>query len=958
MVQLVEFEGQKHEFPDDFSDADIAKALSSAAPPAAPAPQAPAAPAGPVQAPRYGSSGETLPPLPAPSAPTPQPSLIDRIMGGIGAADDIGANAARGMRTGFSNLLGLPVDAVNASPMLLNILPGVSGVGPMSSKPVMGSKFIDSAIGGFGTVPEPPDAGVAGRVARRVGEEVGAAAIPAGAALATAGRVGVQGARELPTLARMFVEPAAISPNKFIRQEATMAGAAGTGAAGAGEAVRGAGGDPSSPTGQVADIIGAIMGAGTAAGLGRVGPPVANTAKALMPGAKYNYADEFVRGNVAETLGSAYGLPDQPGGMNTQPLIDAIERGNRPGAVVPGFKETLGDRTASPGIAALEYSRQSGPNSGQFTTRRMENVEATDKAIQANAPTEATPGALRQALETERDTQLGRATQFADINQQRADRLQQGLTPGTTAPERGATLRNEIELAREAARGETSALYGRTDLANQQADIRPLLDELTAIDQQLGPVRQGLVPQGAIGRVRALAEGAEGPVVVPLSTVDDLRSELLRMQRAALADPRAEYGGRNAAEAMGRHADAVDNFLIGSLPPEQAANLEAARAARRAEADAFGRKGDPVAASVGRYDGGQPRMRDEQLPGMFAGRDQNLEALLTRVDTPETRGAIRDELLARFQQTGGRPEAAQAFIEQYRPQLSRFNGLEQEIATAARARDEAGLTNQIAQDFGKQFGRPGDERGTGSVGKYLRFDDAQAESAMKTILNAPQPVKAMDELLTFVGNDAKAVEAARRQFWNVMEQNARSGGETTKTLSGVQPWLPNAMKAFLDDPKFSGLAERLYRDNPEHLNNLRGIAEALQGTNVRDRAKAPNTSGTAQSVNPLLTPETLQSRLYSYQRGQISGNFLITSIAAVSGRRAVGNARTSAVNRLLDEALLNPEAAALLLKENNPANRTALRRVGKAWLGNEISSLVDAMDGGEDPTKDAVMRKQ
>ena len=99
-----------------------------------------------------------------------------------------------------------------------------------------------------------------------------------------------------------------------------------------------------------------------------------------------------------------------------------------------------------------------------------------------------------------------------------------------------------------------------------------------------------------------------------------------------------------------------------------------------------------------------------------------------------------------------------------------------------------------------------------------------------------------------------------------------------------------------------------------------------------------------------------QSRLYAYQRGQVSGSFLLTSIAAVAARKAVRRGQTAAINRILDEVLLNPEAAALFLKENNPASRAALQRKAKLWMGNQAATVVDLLDGEDDPVKDAITR--
>ena len=57
------------------------------------------------------------------------------------------------------------------------------------------------------------------------------------------------------------------------------------------------------------------------------------------------------------------------------------------------------------------------------------------------------------------------------------------------------------------------------------------------------------------------------------------------------------------------------------------------------------------------------------------------------------------------------------------------------------------------------------------------------------------------------------------------------------------------------------------------------------------------------------------------------------------------------------EVLLNPDAAAPFLKKNNPANRAALARKAKPWMGNEASTVLDLVDGEDDPVKDAVTRR-
>jgi Pyridoxamine 5'-phosphate oxidase len=71
----------------------------------------------------------------------------------------------------------------------------------------------------------------------------------------------------------------------------------------------------------------------------------------------------------------------------------------------------------------------------------------------------------------------------------------------------------------------------------------------------------------------------------------------------------------------------------------------------------------------------------------------------------------------------------------------------------------------------------------------------------------------------------------------------------------------------------------------------------------------------------------------------------------------VRRAQSEGIQRLLDDALLNPDTAALLLKENNPANRAALARRAKIWMGNEASTLIDILDEQpDDDLKGMIMR--
>lgn len=86
--------------------------------------------------------------------------------------------------------------------------------------------------------------------------------------------------------------------------------------------------------------------------------------------------------------------------------------------------------------------------------------------------------------------------------------------------------------------------------------------------------------------------------------------------------------------------------------------------------------------------------------------------------------------------------------------------------------------------------------------------------------------------------------------------------------------------------------------------------------------------------------------------------FAVTNIVGIIARKATKSQQVQAVNMAIDKALLDPEWAATLLKENNPANRAALRRSAKGWMGNEASTLAEMLgpDDADGDTKKAAMK--
>lgn len=978
MPRIIEFQGRRIQVPDAATDEQISEILqSSSSQPAVPA-------ALPLQQRIEDVIGAPTSPMADPAAADDPTMRSDStktwseygmdIASGLGGVADQGV---RGVLEGVTNIVGLPqavaeiqrnigkwgaeklgapqgvIDALDYITPLADIAPsaeGMQGAVDAANNATADALGVERPRAVPENLPE--------RFANRVGEEIGAMLVP-----------GAVVANRMKSAGRGI---AAIDPGAFWGKEVTAAVGAGTGAATANEVF------PDSP---VADLAGALTGAGVVALGGPLVRSVSDVGGAIFQRDKF--VDQVVKDAVVDRIGKAANLPgsETPEAIfDTAPLVGAMDdpARRRPSDVIPGYQETLSDRTGNAGIASLEYGRAAGANAGQYNNLRMQNNEVVDAAMRGIEP-QATPGALRDAIATQRDQQLLDLIMGQEAAGANAQEAVRAVTPTMTPAQRGGTVREGLETARDAARARTEEAYNQVDIAGRQVDPAPLAQSLDEAVGSLTEVERGLVPQGVIDRVRKLGAPLEdgpqqtgildasgnpimrppqGPAPVSLKEATDLKSELQRLQRAASADPRAEKGGRNAARVIGQMIDRVDGFITSNLDETDQEALTAARGAKFDEAERFTRQGDPVARALGRYEGGQPQVADDRVAGLFV-NPQAMDRLFAQADTPDVRAAIRDEVLSKGDTSSA--ERVNRFMTDYGEQINRFPGLRDELTKAADARTAEATATTNRQNFEKIYGTPQNERGTGTVGKYLQFGDEQSERAISQVLASKDPAKAADELVSFVGDNPRALEGARAAFWQKLRTESQSTDNAQRTMSGTRQWRGDWLKSWLDTPATAAVAERLYKDKPEQLEQLRAFADVLDNADLRVRGKASGTSGTSQGVSNILTPETLQSRTYAWMRGQISGTYLATSMAAVFARRAVRGARADAIERLTDKVLLNPDLAKELLKDNNPANRAALARKAKGWLGNQAATVLDILnedDSEDEDVKRTIMREK
>jgi hypothetical protein len=904
--------------------------------------------------------------------------------------DRLAASGFRGVREGVASVLGLPVDIINNAPRLLNHpeIKQVTGreFGPISPKPIGGSASLDELLGlpgaavgaAVNVAAGRPDAPVdmeleprtrSERFVRRVGNELGGAAVPAGAAISIGGRMGAEAARNGGWFSRTFIEPAAVSPVNYARKEASAAAAAGGGAGLAAEGARAVGYEPGAGT----ELGGALAGLGVYG----IGGAAIGAGKSLFDALvrPTGYTDQVVRDTVTGRLAQAMGATQNAQGVvDTDPLVAAITRSdNAAEARIPGFKASLADRTGNSQVAGLEYGRQSVDETGQFATRRSQNTAAIDAEMGKSEP-QGNPGALRAELELERNRRLTDAEVMRLNAEDAARAAEQRLVPMNTAEGRGADIRAALTDAQGRVRSDVDALWAPINTAEVPVDPSGLTNRFTQRDESL-PLNDRLrfrppeadIPARLAGPQEPVDTGLLGPdgqpiirppappEPVPLREITALRGGLTDDIRQARAG-----GGFNDARVKQGYVRDVDAAVEEAIPPELAQQYQAARAGTRDLKDRFERPGTAIGEVLRRGEGDVPVVPDSSVPRKFVqpneGRLQDFESLLREAGPDErVRNGIQDQIRADVRAAGltADPAGLRTYAQRYGRVLNEYPEMRRALDEMAGARETATTTQAAERTLRTELGTS-DTAGRSTVGQFLRFGNEKAENAMRGVLAAKQPREAAEELLSFVNDTPEAVEGGRRIFWDILQKDARAGGATTKTLDGAQPWNPARLKKFLDNPSNMAVAEVLYRDNPEHLKNIIEIKDAIQGVDVRNSAKAPNSSGTPQGEKSVLTPESLQSRFYAYARGQVGLPYLATSIAATLARNAIRKAQTGAYSRLLDEALLNPDVAAQLLKENNPANRAALARRAKTWAAPEVSNFITDDD---DETMDAIRRR-
>jgi hypothetical protein len=163
------------------------------------------------------------------------------------------------------------------------------------------------------------------------------------------------------------------------------------------------------------------------------------------------------------------------------------------------------------------------------------------------------------------------------------------------------------------------------------------------------------------------------------------------------------------------------------------------------------------------------------------------------------------------------------------------------------------------------------------------------------------------------------------------------------------------------DPKFSAVAEELWRDNPEDLKAIRDVFTAIDAA-APGKARAPGSSGTPQAIagsgQQAVTPRRIVSDFRSIQRKTMS--LPVATVGLLTNWLAKKSAQiqSGAIQTLAAQVVNNPGLAADLLEKFNPADYAARRQMLTQKYGARVGNLLAAIGpDSEEANEDDEMKE-
>jgi hypothetical protein len=840
----------------------------------------------------------------------------------------------RGLRQGVANMAGLPNDLINLIPMLLNLLPGEQGFGPINERAVGGREDITALMDAAG-VPqgnEPKDA--FGRILARGSEEVGAAAVPipglalasrlvAPAAKMASGKLVKENASNV--LNDMFLEPFRQAPLSTAVSEAAIAAGGGTAAGVAKETV------PNAGTGT--DAIANLLGSFGTGGAMRVGDLAFDAGRTLMtPGS-----------TGSKSLREAVGRDLQENMTDQEGFVGNVTRGQEVQEAVPGLKNTTGNTSGDPGLQALEFSRRNAKNAGAFRVRDTQNNQAANQALDDVAPDLLDDAPTRARLEARRDRAVGTAEGITQRRGEALESAERRTEPTQTPQQSGEDIRGGIEAERADLVGKRQA---GTDPARQAAeaslvevdtsDVFKTIDDKLAVDKRepvvnaLKSVRKKLF--------KNVTDDADPEIDTTVSGLYETRKAINDL----IAGRGEDSTGRFAQKELAEIRDELDKAFV-KAEPEFGRFLEDFRElSKPINALDEGATGQVLKKNKLTE---TPDVPASAVPGKFFkagdGSPEAIQEFTAKVGgRAEAVKGLRQFALADARKAfeAGGEKGLRKWLDKYESALSAFPEVRRDLSDVASAKSAFDRAARREKMLKEGLSNPRQS----TIAKYLDADDAA--TSMKAILTAKNPRREMANLVRLIRGDKDALEGAKRAFWdNFVQRNPNKpkgvGQSQTEDLTGTPFLLPGKLKQYT---RANGDAlEVLYRDDPAQLKRIRKIADAVSQGQQTAKARPPGQSGTALAQRnvtvPGLTVAGFASRGFAIARGVVSIEYIAAETALRHGKRVIAKIKRKQYEELLDRALLDPEVAKTLVMEVNQSNANVIGRRLRLHLGNAVS---------------------
>lgn len=802
-----------------------------------------------------------------------------------------------GFNEGLANVFGFPVDLMAAATR-------ASGV-PTPDVPIGGSESIKRLMRGVGLPTREtlrPESGPA-RFVARVGEEVGAAAVPVGGiglglALARRGVIGpVHSA-----LGRSLVRPFKEQPRRALATEAALAVGGGTGAATAVELF------PESPSAEVG---------GTISGSVATALPIAVAQRGLSLALRA--AEPFTAAGVERRAARALQA------ATARPAADIAEELPRTATAVReaiGVTPTSAQAAGDPGLLALERSVSRGTPRAKGELEEI--VTAERRAVRRSAAA-VIPGGRPEAVSQVLEAQLGQAQAAGQQAIEGAERRIRDAVArlGTADPlEANRVIRQHLGDAERATQELASALFSRVG----------------NVEGRVGRLRE------AAHRILASRRKAERATDMPAAVPVILKrfgqtqgvesvNELMALRSRLSADIRTEMASaapnRLKVSRLEQLKEALDDTLIHDFEGVGPVYEEARQFFRREVADRF-RRG--VVAEVLRAGalGEAGRVPASGIIARFfragAGAPeaaQSFQAVLS--NNAAARQAMREGVVQQFADFATRADGrfdgnrARQWMTRFKEALKEFPDIRRDVEEIARLGDDAAYVRLGVEKSLQRF----------QEASLRFFLAAEPDRAVKATLASPRPTEALRTLVEAVRRHPEALQGLRGAVWAQALEHAETRTFDEAIAAGFLS--PTRMRQFFERHRQSFLRSGLYTAaEMKRADAVIRAAEIVDRSTLAGLTGGSDTAANLQGLKAMtgLTMPGLWSRFYAIARGVVSPRFIASEVGSRIGQFVLGRITTGKVNALIAQALKDPEVArTLLLRDTEVAPLLLARRL-------------------------------